>query len=179
MPRLGVGLAIMRYGKILLTKRQDFPIWCLPGGEVEDNESIVEAALREAKEETGLNVELIRFVGLYSRPNWWDGGSHEIIFSARVVGGELVTSSDETTDAKFYNPSELPEDLVWWHHQRILDALGPGKTVVRTQFVEVPYGSSREEMYRLRDQGEIPIEEFLKRLCGRAKPDLERLEIAT
>src|SRR5829696_4121412 len=58
MPSFGVIVAIMNNGKILLTKREDFEVWCLLGGGVEDGESLAKAAIREAKEETGLDVEL-------------------------------------------------------------------------------------------------------------------------
>ena len=73
MAGFGVNIAILKDGKILLTKREDFEVWCLPGGIVEPGESVVEAAVREAREETGLEVGLTRLVEIYSRPNWRDG----------------------------------------------------------------------------------------------------------
>ena len=65
MPTLGVNIAIIPDDKILLTERTDFEVWCLPGGEVEPGESLAQAALRETREETGLEVELTRLVGVY------------------------------------------------------------------------------------------------------------------
>ena len=67
MPILGTIVAIFKDGKVLLTKRADFEVWCLPGGGVEDGESVAEAAVREAYEETGLVVLLTGVVGVYSR----------------------------------------------------------------------------------------------------------------
>ncbi|CAN5696976.1 hypothetical protein BH10CHL1_BH10CHL1_44310 [soil metagenome] len=58
MANLGVNIAILTDNKILLTKREDFEIWCLPGGEVDPNESVAQAAMREAWEETGLTVSI-------------------------------------------------------------------------------------------------------------------------
>ena len=48
----------MEDGRILLAKREDFEVWCIPGGMVEDGESVARAAVREIAEETGLTVEL-------------------------------------------------------------------------------------------------------------------------
>jgi 8-oxo-dGTP pyrophosphatase MutT (NUDIX family) len=63
MPFLTVCVVVIQEGKVLLTLREDFRIWCLPSGGVEDGEDLVAAALRETKEETGLDVEIIRLVG--------------------------------------------------------------------------------------------------------------------
>ncbi len=67
MPGLAVNVAVIHEGKILLTKREDFETWILPSGGVEEGESLAQAAIRETKEETGLDVELTRLVGVYSR----------------------------------------------------------------------------------------------------------------
>ena len=63
----GTSVAILKDNRVLLTKREDFEVWCLPGGGVDPGESIPQAAIREAREETGLTVHLTRLVGLYGR----------------------------------------------------------------------------------------------------------------
>jgi ADP-ribose pyrophosphatase YjhB (NUDIX family) len=69
MPTLGVNIAIRdHHNRVLLTRREDFDMWCLPGGGVEVGETLAQAARREAQEETGLQVALTRLVGVYSRP---------------------------------------------------------------------------------------------------------------
>ncbi len=62
---LGVTVAVIDEDRILLTKREDFEVWCLPGGGVDPGESVAQAAIREAREETGLEVQLTRLVGIY------------------------------------------------------------------------------------------------------------------
>ena len=123
MSILGIGIAIIENGRILLTKRQDVPVWCIPGGHLDPAEFIFEAAIREAKEETGLDVELTGLVGLYSLPNKGEFGSFEIIFSARPSSGKLIRNTDETVDAAFYSVDELPDDLVGWQRHQAIDAL--------------------------------------------------------
>jgi hypothetical protein len=61
-PAVGATVAILRDGKLLLTRREDFEVWCLPGGCVDEDESLADAARREAEEETGLKVRLTRLV---------------------------------------------------------------------------------------------------------------------
>ena len=88
MPGVAVNVAVIHEEKILLTKREDFEVWCLPSGGVEEGEFLAEAAIRETKEETGVDVELTRLVGVYSRL----GGMpdvHAVLYEARPIGGEL------------------------------------------------------------------------------------------
>src|SRR3712207_1046342 len=95
MTIMGAAVAIIRDGRILLTKREDFEVWCLPGGHVDPGESVAAAAIREAREELGLEVRLTRLVGIYSKPNWPNGGMHIVVFAAERIGGALQPAADE------------------------------------------------------------------------------------
>lgn len=116
--------------KILLTRRTDNGRWCLPGGAMDAGESTAETCIREVYEETGLQVEIVRLIGVYSTPHriveYADGNRKQMIalsFEARVIGGALGLS-DETTDVGYFNLAEIEAMDVMEHHiERIQDAL--------------------------------------------------------
>ncbi len=146
MPGLAVIVAVIDEGKVLLTKREDFEIWCLPGGGVEDGESLAEAAIREAKEETGLDVELTRLVGVYSRP----------------VGGELRTQPHETLEVAYFAFDGLPEELLFGHKKRIQDAIEGISGVSVRQEISIPNKTvyTRREIYEERDRSGLTRRQF-------------------
>lgn len=117
-------------GAILLQRRSDNGLWGLPGGSVEIGESVQDAIVREVREETGLTVEVVRLIGVYSDPRFQvvrypDGNVvHYIstLFACRILGGTLQTC-DETLDLQFFDPMHLPEDLLPMHRIRIQDAM--------------------------------------------------------
>ena len=116
--------------KILLTRRQDNGLWCLPGGRMEPGESAAECAAREVFEETGLRVRPTRLVGIYTSPDWViayaDGKLHQVIamsFEAEIIDGTLGLSN-ETTEVGFFSIEQVRSmELVAHHPQRIEDAL--------------------------------------------------------
>jgi ADP-ribose pyrophosphatase YjhB (NUDIX family) len=107
MSNLAVNVAVIHDGKILLTKREDFETWILPSGGVEEGESLAQAAIRETKEETGLDVELIRLIGIYSRLGSWSPG-YVVLFAAKPVGGEIKCQEGETIAVEWFAFDELP-----------------------------------------------------------------------
>ena len=172
---LFVNIAIIHSGKIVLTKREDFEVWCLPGGGIEDGESAVQAAVRESREETGLEVQLTRLVGLYFR-----GGGHNVLFAAKPVGGTLHPQPGEVIEVRYFARNELPELLVWWHHQPILDALsGVGGSVAWLQNLIWPFepGMTRQEIYELRDQSGLSRQQFFLQYFEHPGAEKEKLEV--
>lgn len=162
MTTLGVAIVIIKDGSILLTQRDDFHVWCLPGGAVDDGETLSDAALREAKEETGLELALGRLVGMYSQPNWHGGSHHMAIFAATPRGGRLRLASGETIDIGYFAQTDLPQPLVAWHRQPIDDALNGEIGIVRTCQYDWPFAPhlTRQDIYALRDQSGQTRQQF-------------------
>ena len=117
VPIFGVCTVVTQGGRVLLVQREDSGAWCLPGGAIEPGETLAQAAVREAREETGQEVRLNRLVGVYSRPRWQQGGSHDVVFAGEAAGGALVTATPESVDARFFPPDALPADLLWWERR--------------------------------------------------------------
>ncbi len=160
MPDLGAATVVIQDGPVLLILRQDFPVWGLPAGAVEAGESVPQAAVREVREETGLEVALTRLVGLYFRPRWFQG-DHLAVFLGHPTAGTLQADPSETRDARFFDPVDLPEQLLWWYRPIIADALaGIGGSCATTLDTGWPFAPNmtRAEIYTLRDQGGIPPE---------------------
>ncbi|MFD1830561.1 NUDIX domain-containing protein [Streptomyces desertarenae] len=111
-------------GRILLQRRRDNDLWALPGGGMEMTDSLPGTAVREVKEETGLDVEITGLVGTYTDPRhviaYSDGEvrrQFNVCFTARVTGGEPAIS-DESTELRFVPPGEL-DSLPMHHTQRL------------------------------------------------------------
>lgn len=162
MIALAVTVAILDNGRVLLTKREDFEVWCLPGGGVEDGESVAAAALREAKEETGLDVELMRLVGVYSRLGGGLSDVHSVLYTARPVGGELQVQPGETLEVAYFPFDRLPRELLFTEKKRICDAVGKSSGFsVRQEVVGTDKTRyTRKELYELRDRSGMSRQQF-------------------
>jgi 8-oxo-dGTP diphosphatase len=165
---LSVSIAVIQDGKVLLIKREDFEVWGLPSGFVEEYESISEAAIRETFEEVGLVIKLVRLVGIYSLPEY-NKGNHTILFSAIPIGGNLKLQETEVLALDYFDPMHLPHPLIWWHRQRIIDALQDRNSVIRSQNVIWPFdvNMTRQDLYNLRDESGISRQEFFLRHFSR------------
>ncbi|MDT0309272.1 NUDIX domain-containing protein [Streptomyces sp. DSM 44917] len=111
-------------GRILLQRRTDNDLWALPGGGMDMTDSLPGTAVREVKEETGLDVEVTGLVGTYTDPRHIIAYSNgevrrqfNVCFTARITGGTL-TISDESTELRFIAPSEI-DGLPMHHTQRL------------------------------------------------------------
>jgi len=108
-------------GQVLLVKRKLEPgkgKWALPSGFMEIEESPIQAALRELKEETGIVGRFKRLIGVYSNKSEVHGYLVNIIYEAEIVGGNIC-ASDDAEEAKFFTVEELPP-LVFQSHREAL-----------------------------------------------------------
>jgi 8-oxo-dGTP diphosphatase len=115
LPLVGVGAIIIENEKVLLVKRAHPPLqnqWSIPGGVLEVGEFVREAAIREAREETGLSVEPGELLGVYDRilrdPTERVQYHYVLIdFLCRKVAGELMAASD-AAEVRWFTKEELP-----------------------------------------------------------------------
>jgi 8-oxo-dGTP diphosphatase len=115
VPLVGVGAIIIEENRVVLVKRAHPPLqaqWSIPGGVLEVGELVREAAVREAREETGLIVEPGELLGVYDRvlrdPEQRVQYHYVLIdFLCRRVGGELFAASD-AAEVRWLTREELP-----------------------------------------------------------------------
>jgi 8-oxo-dGTP diphosphatase len=121
--------AIVEYpaDRILLVKRGTVVFkgfWALPGGRVDAGETAEQAVVREVKEETGLNVEIVRKIGEYREMGVQDGIEYDYqptCFLVRQVGGGISRQEKEIKEIRLFTLSELPKKLAFEHSSMIKD----------------------------------------------------------
>jgi 8-oxo-dGTP diphosphatase len=122
--------------KVLLIKRRDVPVWTLPGGGIENNESFDEAIIREILEETNLHVKILKKVGEYSPINKLAKFTH--LYECQTISGEIKTSN-ETKDVKFFDIDNLPKLMPPPYQEWIFDALKNEKGLIQKKLTSVNY----------------------------------------
>jgi len=99
--------------EVLLQQRSDSNLWGLPGGLMEIEDSIENCAIREAKEELGIDVELTGFVGIFTNPmmRWRVTDKAKVIcysFTAKIISGDVIVSDDESIGFGYFSKDNLP-----------------------------------------------------------------------
>ena len=101
-------------GRVLLVQHENDGAWVTPGGAVEPTEVPADAAVREMWEETGLEVELVRVLGVYGGPEFvvtYRNGDRTsylmVVFEGRPVAGELRPDGIETLDVRYFTREEV------------------------------------------------------------------------
>ena len=135
---IGVRALIVHDGAVLLIRqRHRKPLWVLPGGGVERNERLAEAARREAREETGAAVRVERLLGLYDR--FGDGVSNYIaVFVCAPLnldewhgGAPRPPRSLEIAEARFFSLERLPAGTGTGTRRRVAEYLAGERGVTR------------------------------------------------
>ena len=105
-----VGMALIEHeGRLVLVRRLAEPLagyWAPPAGYVESGESVPQAVLREAREETGLEIALDGLAEVYSRA---DVNVLIVAYRAHVIGGAL-RAGDDALEAAYFAPGQLPQE---------------------------------------------------------------------
>ncbi|PMC34498.1 DNA mismatch repair protein MutT [Bacillus sp. UMB0899] len=128
------GVAVLIFNEnyqVLLQKRADVGLWGIPSGHIEIGETVSEAAIREVKEETNLDIRISKLIGVYSDPHsqvfsYPNGQVVHFIttcFLAEIIGGELICNLEESIEMKFFDVHQLPKDLLKMHPRWLDDAL--------------------------------------------------------
>jgi len=119
-----VDIVLHRAGQgILLIERRNPPHgWALPGGFIDYGESAEQAAVREAREETGLEVRLTGLLGVYSDPDR-DPRFHtlSVAYMAQCDENEIPCAGDDAKNARFFPLDALPTDIAFDHRKIIAD----------------------------------------------------------
>lgn len=122
--------------KILVQRRRQENAWGLPGGSFELGESAHEALRREIKEETGLEINIEKLLGVYTKyfhtyPNGDKTQSIVMTFICRVTGGELQSENAETLELAYMAPENMPPLLFDDNRDAIQDYINGNFGVVR------------------------------------------------
>jgi 8-oxo-dGTP diphosphatase len=117
-------MILIEEGKILLIKRAAEPWkgqWAIPGGRIEDDESAEQCLKREMREETGLEVESIKLIGIYSDPKRDPRGIIAAAYLVKRTGGQLE-AGDDAGETRWFDLDNLP-DLCTDHRKIVEDAI--------------------------------------------------------
>jgi ADP-ribose pyrophosphatase YjhB (NUDIX family) len=109
-PKVAAAVLVERDGRLLLVRRTMKPhigFWTLPAGFVDAGEDPARAAEREAQEETGFQVRVIRLLDVLSGREHPSGADIVLVYLAEIIGGQLQPG-DDADQAEFFHPSSFP-----------------------------------------------------------------------
>ena len=121
-PAPAAGAIVIKDGKILLVKRASHPKkdwWCIPAGFMEWTEHPSETAIRELREETGLDVEILSLFEIYSGNDDPRTNAVLVLYLAGVDKGELI-AGDDACEARFFSFDDIPENIAFLSHRQAI-----------------------------------------------------------
>ena len=125
--RTAAAIAEFPDSRILLIKRATVPFrgyWALPGGKVDVGETVEEAVVREVKEETGIEVDIVEKIGEYHENGVQDGVEYDYYpacFLVNPVGGKVERQEREIECIRVFGLKEIPDRLAFEHASMIQD----------------------------------------------------------
>ena len=122
--------------QVLIIQRRDVPVWVIPGGAIDENETPEQSVLREVEEETGLKVSIKRKVGTYKPINRLTAITH--LFECEKISG-TPTTGDETRNIGFFPLEALPKTFFHVHKDMICDSLDETQEAFDKTLTQVTY----------------------------------------
>jgi 8-oxo-dGTP diphosphatase len=110
-PKVAVEILVEQDNQVLLVRRLNEPglgLWSLPGGYMDADEDPAQAAERECREETGLEVQATRLLDVFSDREYPNSADLVIAYAARIMGGSL-RAGDDAGEAAFFLRTNLPQ----------------------------------------------------------------------
>ena len=124
-PNIASAVALVQDGDVLLVRRRYEPFkdrWSLPSGFMEYGESPEETAVRELKEELGVDVELTGLVGVEMERGDPRGLCLLLVYTGRITGGRM-SAADDAAEVRTFPLDRLPEEIAFEAHRRALEKL--------------------------------------------------------
>jgi len=148
-PKVAIGAVVGNdKNQILLIQRADYGVWLYPTGWADVGYSAVEVAVKEVKEETGIDVEPLRLIAVLDgiRMGFTRVPLYSLVFHCKALGGELKGHPLETRDVGWFSEDELPQPLAGW------ERWAPHAfKAIRGEPVEVLFDPARQPVWRDQD----------------------------
>ncbi len=119
-PKVAVAVRLTDGARVALVQRAVIPqigFWSLPAGFMDFDEQPPAAALRELYEETGVHGEVTKLLGIFPMPQ---GGGIVITYAAALVGDGTIVAGDDVSDARWFTPATLPDNLAFESTRTVL-----------------------------------------------------------
>ncbi len=120
----------------MLAKRKDYPLWDLPGGTLDENETLENCAIRETQEETGYIISIKQKIGEYYQPQY-DDMQH--LFLGELQGGSPIENGPETEKVKWFSLNRLPLLMIPNRRKQIHNYLLHKETIIKDSITVSPF----------------------------------------